>query len=1012
MATQTGGVSLPYQGRGREQSNKGDTNRNVAGEVRGSKPSAGSTDTNGAASTGQNAPSRLTPEGSDQHSVRERFDVDLQTWGVSFRLPIHTSPGRNGFGPSLSLVHNSGCASANGIFGAGWNLKGAESIRSKTALAIPTYDDDEDIFVHSSVRDLVPVVQASNLGDGRALVEWDETDADIANYRVRLYRARYESASSPMRIERWTRLSHRSTDAWHTIWKTIAPDNMVTIYGSASTSRIGTRGDVGGNELVFAWLATDIYDGYGNGMSFSYRQESLSKNPTDAQRYLHSIKYGNKKPNRDLESWAWIPEDPGCLEDSQSPSRWAFEVIFDYGGYAGELTSSQQVSNQVQEWALRPDPFSDYRSGFEIRTRRRCERVLMFHHFEQKLGQRDYLVAATDFSYEINSRSGVSELVSVAHCGYQMSPSSGKPTQGRLPPFTFKYQKVQDLSCLPVEEIEIGVAGSTAPGHQWVDLNGEGAPGLLATVAGGAWYYCPNNSNDTNLEIGQPSVVSHIPSLSDSTEWTLVDLAGDGRLKFFSSSADFNLHGFHQREEKHGGEDTWSNFVPLASYPTDMGARTSDLMYLPPEGGLHVYYNQSGNSWSDVEVLDSFPALDSNCSVDIFDIGGRGTQCLVWTPGRPGADAGSTTLRFIDLMGGRKPGMLAACDNGMGSEVALAYRSSKHYFLDDQRAGRPWTTKLPFPMHCVERMVTTDHVSGTCCTRRFAYHNGSYDVSERQFHGFQMVEEWDAEGPTGASLLIGHGLLHRPPAHTKTWYYVGSEDIDGDEQARHLWGAFEADVNPRNGPLPGAQMPSQPPLTGEEHEDPHRALAGHQRRQEIFSDDASSKCNLPYVVSQQTYEVVMRQSTCRALQSKYASFRVNGREELSSHYERGLGDPKTQHTMTLETDDWGNICKQIVINYGKMASQLETEHDRQKQQDAFILYTETDHTNAIGNRYQPPSQPGCSESQHFHAPLPSETREFRVLPASSWQLPSSSIRLHENGQAVPLATAYRSTCRI
>ena len=27
------------------------------------------------------------------------------------------------------------------------------------------------------------------------------------------------------------------------------------------------------------------------------------------------------------------------------------------------------------------DPFSSYRSGFEVRTYRLCQRVLMFHHF-------------------------------------------------------------------------------------------------------------------------------------------------------------------------------------------------------------------------------------------------------------------------------------------------------------------------------------------------------------------------------------------------------------------------------------------------------------------------------------------------------------------------------------------------------------------------------------------------------------------------------------------------------
>src|SRR5205823_1716867 len=50
-------------------------------------------------------------------------------------------------------------------------------------------------------------------------------------------------------------------------------------------------------------------------------------------------------------------------------------------------------------WELRPDPFSSHRSGFEVRTYRRCARVLMFHRFAE-LGALPYLVRSTDFDYE------------------------------------------------------------------------------------------------------------------------------------------------------------------------------------------------------------------------------------------------------------------------------------------------------------------------------------------------------------------------------------------------------------------------------------------------------------------------------------------------------------------------------------------------------------------------------------------------------------------------------------
>jgi len=37
---------------------------------------------------------------------------------------------------------------------------------------------------------------------------------------------------------------------------------------------------------------------------------------------------------------------------------------------------------------------------FEIRTYRLCQRILMFHHFPDKLEINDYLVRSTEFSYD------------------------------------------------------------------------------------------------------------------------------------------------------------------------------------------------------------------------------------------------------------------------------------------------------------------------------------------------------------------------------------------------------------------------------------------------------------------------------------------------------------------------------------------------------------------------------------------------------------------------------------
>ena len=52
-------------------------------------------------------------------------------------------------------------------------------------------------------------------------------------------------------------------------------------------------------------------------------------------------------------------------------------------------------------WPVRADAFSQYRSGFEVRTSRLCRRVLTFHHFAEELGTADCLVHATAFAYSV-----------------------------------------------------------------------------------------------------------------------------------------------------------------------------------------------------------------------------------------------------------------------------------------------------------------------------------------------------------------------------------------------------------------------------------------------------------------------------------------------------------------------------------------------------------------------------------------------------------------------------------
>jgi hypothetical protein len=172
------------------------------------------------------------------------------------------------------------------------------------------------------------------------------------------------------------------------------------------------------------------------------------------------------------------------------------------------------------------------------------------------------------------------------------------------------------------------------------------------------------------------------------------------------------------------------------------GSGTTDILYLSGEG-VQVYFNQSGNSWSAKQVLKSFPAIDDVASITALDLLGNGTACLVWSSPLPGN--AQRVMRYIDLMGGQKPHLLIKTVNNMGSETVVDYAPSTKFYLQDKFAGTPWVTKLPFPVHVVERVETRDYIAHHRFVSLYTYHHGYFDGEEREFRGFGMVEQQDTE---------------------------------------------------------------------------------------------------------------------------------------------------------------------------------------------------------------------------------------------------------------------------
>jgi RHS repeat-associated protein len=1080
----------------------------------------------------------LPKGGGAIRGIGEKFAANPVTGTGSMTIPIATSRGRSGFGPQLSLSYDSGAG--NGPFGFGWNLS-LPSITRKTDKGLPQYLDGEksDVFILSGAEDLVPVFRrrpdgACDLDDEGCHVSYEQSRD---GYTVRRYRPRIEGLFA--RIERWTDTATREVH-----WRSITRDNVTTLYGKDNDSRIFDPADP---RRVFSWLICQSYDDKGNAIIYEYAaendnevditQESERNRSRTANRYLKRIKYGNRKPNRDLVAFHAL--DPGQLPSNE----WMFEVVFDYHEAHYEELDPDPPPDQHrfirasasvgQPWWVRPDPFSSYRSGFEVRTYRRCRRVLMFHHIPNlPTGEKGYegLVRSTEFDYtdldyaqpvriedelaHQGSTRFASFIRAVTQSGYLRDDrqdvvvrngiGSSTYLEKSLPPLEFEYSKatiqeqVLELDDESVENLPAGLDGST---YHWVDLDGEGVSGTLTEQAG-AWFYKPNlgggrfgplqtsaftpslaalGSGQQLLDLagdGQLDLVTlthptpgfyartsdqdwapfrtfrQMPDIAwDDPNLRFVDLDGDGRADVLITQQDaFTRHsslaedGFSPAERVHQALDEergprlvfadgtesiyladmcgdgltdlvrvrngevcyWPNLgygrfgakvvmdnPPWFDSPDQFdqrrirladidGSGTNDVMYLARDG-VRLYFNQSGNRLSEARRLAQFPHIDNVSSVMTADLLGNGTACLVWSSPLPGDALGP--LRYVDLMGGTKPHLLIKSVNNLGAETEVLYAPSTQFYLRDKREGQPWATRLPYPVHVVECVVTRDRISGNRFVTRYAYHHGYFDGIEREFRGFGMVEQWDTEefaalaggeAPAGTNMNVSS---HVPPVLTRTWFHTGVYDpVEKVSQhfAAEYYGApnksdpnYEAALDAFfRALLPDTVIP--PALTLEEEREACRALKGSMLRQEVYAKDGTDEAAHPYAVTEQNFTV--RKLQARG-SNRHGAFFTHARESLSYHYERNPADPRINHALTLEADDFGNVLKSAAIGYGRRQPDIAlSPADRAKQAQILLTYTDNGVTNVV------------DLGDDHRTPLPCESRTYELtgltLPAA------------------------------
>ncbi|MEK6283555.1 MAG: SpvB/TcaC N-terminal domain-containing protein [Acidobacteriota bacterium] len=1043
------------------------------------------------------APAISLPKGGGAiKGIGEKFAANPVTGTGSLTVPIFNSPGRSGFSPQLSLSYDSG--SGNGPFGFGWHLS-VPAITRKTDKGLPRYRDNSepDVFILSDAEDLVPALISI---DGDWVKDpFGATQNGVASTLQR-YRPRVEGLFA--RIERW----HDNTKG-ESHWRTISKDNVTSIYGQtaapnasldsqAATPRIAAD-PLAEFSRIFSWLLNMTYDDKGNVIVYEYKAEDRSNvesslheenRQVTTNRYLKRIKYGNRTP--------YYPND-SAQQPAPLPTDWAFEVVFDYGEH--DLLAPRVDADE--SWKVRPDPFSTYRAGFEIRAYRLCRRVLMFHHFTEELKVESCLVRSTDFNYSHEQKPDdllnpiYSFIVSATQRGY-LKTTGGYESKS-MPPLDFDYTRVKIdetvhlVDQASMENLPGGVDGAR---YQWIDLDSEGLPGIL-TEQDDAWFYkrnvshLPRNGNGVDARFEPMQMVATKPSLANLERGQqLMDLAGDGQLCLVQFGQP--LPGYYERDP----EGEWQPFIPFSSSPNvdwknpnlksvdlngdghadilitedevftwypsrakdgfgpaetvrkvideekgpalvfadgtesiylaDLsgdgladivrirngevcywpnlgyarfgakitmtgsptfdfpdqfdhkrirladvdGSGATDIIYLG-RNKVSLYFNQAGNSWSKSYELAEFPDTDNLASVTVVDLLGNGTACLVWSSPLPADQFNSAAqpMRYIDLMGGQKPHLLVSTSNNLGAETKVQYAASTRFYLQDRADGKPWITRLPFPVHVVERVETYDYISQTKFAALYKYHHGYFDGPEREFRGFGMVEQFDTES---FSRFSGAGLFtetpetageefHLPQVHTKTWFhngaYVAQDNISRQYEDEYYKGDTAATR------LPDTILPSG--LTAQEEREACRALKGSILRQEVYADDGSDRAAAPYSATEYTYHLRLIQPV---EDNPHAVFYPYECESLAYHYERNPNDPRIAHQVTLEVDEFGNALKSAAVGYPRRPAAVNEPPHPSEQTQTLITYTD----NRVKNK--------ADEADWYRIGVSVETRTYEL----------------------------------
>ncbi len=512
----------------------------------------------------------LPTGGGALQGIGESFSPDLFTGTGNVTVPIELPPGRNGLAPQLALGYST--SNGNGPFGLGWSLS-VPAITRRTSRGVPRYRDGA---ADPSRHDVFRLSGADDL-----------VPVSVPEPGVTRFRPRTEGL--------FARIDRRRVGG-EDVWRVSATDGLVNLFGARDPE--GTDAAVVAHPVdrskVFSWNLSQTTDPFGNRIEYRYlRDRGSERGRLWDQLYLREIRYV------DVEE--------------QGRTRFLVTVAFIY--------------------EERPDPFSDHRAGFEIRTRLRCRRIEVRTHADSDLLTRTYnleyldeRVAAGELPPSALPPNAVSLLSRIRVVGHDAD------RREELPPLELGYtgfaperqrfrsvEAVNDALPLrsladddfemvalfsnglpdivqmngavqfwrnlgnglfdaprPMDEVPAGVR-LRDPGVQFADMNGDGRADLLVLPQGGYFPLAFEGRWSRRGFVEYPTA----PAVGfEDARTRLIDLDGDGVIDALTTAPDrfelfFNhpVRGWERTESRERG--------PLEEFPdlsfSDPAVKLADL---------------------------------------------------------------------------------------------------------------------------------------------------------------------------------------------------------------------------------------------------------------------------------------------------------------------------------------------------------------------------------------------------------------------------------------------------